>query len=489
MIRDSLVYVTAKIVPGALGIATTALLTRVFAPADYGLYGIALIVMTFGSSMLFDWIGLAFMRLYEARRHQPATIPTFIALFALVLAGTGVLAGFAFAAGVLPAAHAGLWLAGIGMAWAFSLFELLARFEIADFRPMRYLAMNVGRAVLMLAATAGAALAGGGPAWVAAGTALALLGGCLLGRRRALLPRAGRFDRALAREAVLFGLPYAASMTLLGLTTTGTRAVVGALAGAGALGLYTAAFALSQNVLVLIAAGIGSATYPAAVRAIEAGDPVAIQRQLRTNSIVLLALLAPSSLGIALVAPDLARLLVGRAYAPTVAALVPWMAATSFLGGLRACYLDHAFQLGRRPALQIRIAAVAACLGVGGTVLLVPRMGVAGAAIATTAAMAVSCMHARLLGRRAFALPWPGPGAWSVACGCAGLAVAVLSVRGHGAAALALRVAGGGIVYVVLLIATDVLGARERARAMVGRATRGRRSTRTGRFPGRSVWR
>ncbi len=258
-------------------------------------------------------------------------------------------------------------------------------------------------------------------------------------------------------------------MALLGLTTTGTRAVVGALAGDGALGLYTAGFVLSQNVLVMIAAGIGSATYPSAVRAVEAGDPALIRRQLQANATVLLVLLAPASLGMALVAPGLARLLVGHAYQATVASLIPWMAATSFFGGLRGCYLDHAFQLGRKPGLQIRIAAVAALIGVGGTALLVPRLGVLGAAIATTVAMAASCLHALALGRRAFALPLPSRDASWVALGCAALGLAVIAVPGHGAAALAGRIASSATLYAGCLLGTNVLGLRMQFARMCGR--------------------
>ncbi len=452
--RDSLIYVAAKIVPGALGVAGTSVLTRAFAPAEYGRYGVALILMGFGSSMLFDWIGLAFMRLYEARRHDPAAIPTFVGLFVAVVLGTGGLAGLVWAAGWLPRGQAGLWLAGIGMAWAFSWFELVARFEIADFRPLRYLAMNVGRGVLMLAG-AGTALLGGGPVTVAVATIGALLAACGLGRRRALLPRGGRFDTGLAAAAMRFGLPYAASMTLLALSTSGVRALVGGFAGEAALGLYTAAFALSQNVLVMVAAGIGSATYPAAVRAVESGDPAGIRAQLSANATVLLALLAPACLGMALVAPDLAALLVGPGYRTRVAGLMPWMAAASFAGGMRGCYLDHAFQLGRRPGLQVQVAALAALLGVGGCALLVPRLGVTGAAMASAAAMVVSCGHGWMLGRRAFALPLPvRDGAW-VMGGCAALAGAVLSVQG-----LPGRVALGAIGYAAVLLIGDVLDLR-----------------------------
>ena len=459
IVRHSLLYVASKIIPGMLGVATTALLTRLLPPASYGLYGGALIVMTFGSSMVFDWVGLAFMRLYEARRDSPATVPTFVALYLGLVAVSAAGGLAAWAAGLL-APQPALWLAGLAMAIAYSGFELLARFAVADFRPAWTLAMSVGRGVLMLGATGGAALAGAPPAAIACATAAALFVACGLGARRGLWPWPGRLDLALAREAVRFGLPFALSMTLIGLTASGTRAVVGVLAGAVPLGFYTAAFALSQNVLVLVAAGIGQATYPAAVRAVERGETAALRRQLETNATVLAGLLAPASLGLALLAPSIAPVLVGHAYAGAVAALVPPMALASFLGGMRGCYLDHAFQLGRRPGLQVQVAAVAALVGVGGSAVLLPRLGAVGAADASALAALVGCVHARWLGRRAMALPFPAGAFGRVALGCAAMTPAVLAVGGDGWPAVVARVAAGAAAYGAVVVGTDLLGIR-----------------------------
>ena len=137
IIRNGALYLIARVVPGLLSVATTALLTRLLAPDAYGTYGVTLIIMNFGSNIAFEWLGLSFMRFFEGHKDNPRTIPTFVALYFAMVALTGVVMAAAIALGFVPDGEHGLFAVGLGMAWAFSIFELLARLEVASFRPTR----------------------------------------------------------------------------------------------------------------------------------------------------------------------------------------------------------------------------------------------------------------------------------------------------------------------------------------------------------------
>ncbi len=443
LIRHSLIYVVAKLLPGLLGLATTALLTRLIPPAGYGVYGLALVVMTFGSAAAFDWLGLAYLRL--GRPDDPRAIATTVALF-------GGVVGVVALGGVVAWLAGGLGQAGgIGlvMMGCYAWFELASRFQMAAGRPGRYLAMNLGRAGLGLMGAVTAAWLTRDPVWTAAGTAAGMLAGAALGGVRP----GGPVDWRLARDMLGFGLPLAVSLALAGLANSGTRALVGGLGSAEALGLYTAAYLLVQNSLAVVAAGIAAAGYPPAVRAMERGDLAGAQRQLAANGALLLAVLAPMAVGMTLTAPGLAAVLVGPGYVGAVADLTPWMAAAGFFAGMRAQFLDHAFQLGKRPGLQLGVTAGAAVVVVGLTVMLVPWLGVVGAAVAMLVAMAVSCAHAAAVGRRAWPMPVPA-GWWRVGLAC-GVMACVVGVMPGG---LAVQVAAGvgsygGVMGVLWLVA------------------------------------
>jgi len=199
------------------------------------------------------------------------------------------------------------------------------------------------------------------------------------------------------------------------------------------------------------------------VRAVETGDPARARRQLFANGTLLLAVLAPACLGMALTAQGISTTLVGPKFSAGVALLTPWMAAGTFFAGLRAHYLDHAFQLGRRPSLQIWVTCVAAVVAMGFSFYLIPRYGPVGAAIAVTIAMAVSCLHAAVAGRWAFPIPLPFGAAARVALACAVMAMAVHALPGRGLRALLLQVAVGVLVYGAAAMALNILDLRSRA--------------------------
>lgn len=456
MLIHSALYTAGKLLPGLVGMATTALLTRLLDPASYGLYGLALVVMTLGSSVVFDWLGLAYLRVAQAAPEAGGTVA---ALFAGLAALSALMAAAAWACGVLAGPAGAAVAAGLLLMLCYAAFELAARVPVARFRPRTFLAMNGARALLSLGGATGAAWLTRDPAWTACGTALGTLCGAAVGGVSAGWPR---LDAPLARRIVAFGLPLAGSMALSSVAGSGVRALLEALDSAEALGLYTAAFLLVQNTLAIAAAGIASAGYPAAVRLLDGGDPEAARRQLTANWALLVAVLAPMAVGMALTAPQIASLLVGPGYRDGVAALTPWLAGAGFFAGLRAQGLDHPFQLAGRPGMLAVVTALAAVVAVLLTLLLVPPFGATGAAAAALAAAAASCVLALGLGQRIWPVPLPLATVARVAAACAVMAVGVRATPG-----LAPRVAAGIACYVAACVALDVLGIRGRLLAAI----------------------
>ena len=460
LIRHSAIYVVAKMLPGMLGMLTTAVLTRLLAPEQYGLYGLALVIMTFGSAIGFEWIGVSFLRFYQARRDDPLIVSTFLQMFLGMVVLTGLAAIGAALVGLVGPREMPVAIAGLVLMWAYAWFELTSKLEVGNFKPMRYFAMNMGRASFALLGAVLAAWFTRSPEITAIGTAVGTAAGAVLGGFRGWKLGPRYFDTKLAKSVLAFGLPLAASLSLGSAINTGTRALVGALDSTEALGLYTAAYMLVQNSLAIVGAGIAAAGYSLAVRAVETGDPTVARSQLLANGSVLLAVMAPASLGMALVSDGIARTMVGPQFRDAVAELTPWMAAGTFFWTMRMHLLDHAFQLGRKPHLQVWVAAITAILVVGLSLWLIPREGPVGAAVATAIAMVISCAVAYVLGLRALPIPLPYVAAAKIALACAAMAALVLSIPGDTFVSLIAQVTLGGIAYVAVCIATNVLDVR-----------------------------
>ncbi|MEI9983991.1 MAG: oligosaccharide flippase family protein [Aliidongia sp.] len=268
-------------------------------------------------------------------RKTAGTLITFLQIFIAGVLAVSVLPVTLFLG--LATREVASYAIGVALIIAYSAFELSARVRMANFEAGRYLVMNLGRsALIMLFALPIAALTRDG-LWTAAGTALGMAGGAMLGLNPAGFgPALTRLDRPLIGEIFAYGIPIGASMVLGSLINSGTRALVGGLGSAEELGYYTAGFVLIQATLAMVASGLEAAAFPLAVAAIERGDAAEARDQLVRNASLLLAVLMPAAIGMALTAPGIAHSLVGARFEPMVARLTPWMAMGGLLGSFRA---------------------------------------------------------------------------------------------------------------------------------------------------------
>lgn len=475
VVRDGAIYIVGRAVPGAVGFATAMLLTWVLPPDALGLYGIGMAVAVLGNSVLFEWLASGFMRWNETHQHEARFIPTVLALFVGASLVAALLAGAA-AAVVLGGAHLRLACVAVFGTVAYGWFEFSSRVQILRFKPARYLAMSLLRNVLLLLGAVSAAHAtGSAEAALLAGFAAMAVAGCLFSHEWASL-RFRRFDPALARDLAAFGAPIGLTMFLSGLVTSGSPILLGALAGYDAAGAFSVAQTVVQNTLGVIAAGLAAATYPAAVRAAERADAAAAGKVLAGNYTLLLSLLLPAGAGLALLAPGVAETFVGPAHRGAVAAAMPWLAAAAVMLGLRAFYIDYAFQLAKKTGFLVRVVAVGAAVNVASCLALVPVFGHVGAAAGVAFAAAATVVHASLLARRACPVPAPlGETCRAAAATCFMAAVLVAAPRPAGALGLFAGVALGAAAYAAAHAVLDAFGPKRLRRAVLAaRAWRGR---------------
>jgi O-antigen/teichoic acid export membrane protein len=467
LIRHSLLYVLAKFLSGALAMATTAILTRILNPVQYGDFGLTLVTMTFVSAMGFDWLGVSFLRFFADPSDGARTIATVIYLFLALLAASAVLALLVWAVGAFDRKYTEMYALGIGLGWLFSWFELASKIQVGHLRPVQYLNQNLLRAVTMLVGSVGAAEYTHSPIGAAAGMGAGLLVAAPFVSKGIPVLGLRFFSRDLARQILTFGIPLAISFIMGGIIITGTRMLVAALDSVAALGLYTAAFLLVQNSLTVMASGISTAGFQLAVRAVSGGNREQERQQLLDSGALLLAVLAPACLGVGLTAHGLSHLLVGAQFEPVVASLMPWMAAAAFFMSFRSYFLDYAFQLGFRPDLQAGVSAISVVICIALNVYLIPRMGPLGAGIAVTVTMGISCCLATVVGRRAYDIPLPVDAAMRVLLCCAFMTALILLTPARGTAGLMMQIAIGIIGYTGAALALNVLNLRTRGLSFI----------------------
>jgi O-antigen/teichoic acid export membrane protein len=450
LVRDGAIYIVSRAVPGIMAFSTAMLLSWLLPVHEYGLYGFGMAVVALGNNAMFEWLFHGLTRWYEAHQDDPVFMPTVLTLFAVSCVLSLLLLIAASASSLLDGHMVLSWILLYGL-WTYGWFEFASRIQVCRSQPMRYLVMSIIRSSLILAGGAFAAsvLRSGEAVLLVAFSATLLSGLLCMGEwlKRIRLT----FDLQLARQLLDYGGPMLLTLVFGSLMTSIHPILIGAFAGKAAVGGYTISFTLVQMTILTITQGITMATWPRSVQAIESGEADASTKQLRQNFTLLLGVVLPSSAGLALLAPELGRLFVNPEYQDAIIRISPWLSACAVLMALRSAYLDTAFQLVRRTALLAQVTGVGAAVNIGLAVMLIPRWGDLGAAIAMTIAFAVSTVHAIVLVRRHYPLPFPRRDTAYIILATLMMILAMVSITGHGLFHLPLQIIVGALTYAAVL--------------------------------------
>lgn len=466
-------YLPMNIVQGLVGLFSIVVFTRWLSPADYGVYALAFSAMSLAHTLLFSWMEAAMARFYapEAQgSHLADHFATLYRCWALAAAAFVLIAGAALLA----------WPGGgpVKVAVAAGFAAILARSLAKLNQERRRAAGDVRGAALMdIAQTLGGFAIGAGLIAVGLRGAAPVAG---LGAAAAvvlvfLLPgelkrsAGGVFAPAKAQAYLGYGLPVALSLILALALATTDRFLIAAFLGESAVGVYHAGYSLANRTLDVMFIWLGAAGGPALIVALERGGHAALQKAAREQVGLMLALALPASVGLALVARPLADVMVGPALRDGAASVTPWIAASALFAGLTTYYTHQAFTLGRRTGLLLLAMSIPAGANVALNLVLIPRLGLTGAMVATAASYGLGLAASIALGRLARPLPLPLGEALRASAASLVMAAVVLRLPAFGGAAeLTLKAAVGALVYALAAYGLDVGGLRSRSRQAVG---------------------
>ena len=464
LLHHSLLYLLGRGLPGVISFLTIAVYTRLLPPDAYGQYALVLAGVFLANTTLFHWLRLGLLRFLPAFSESPATV------LSTLRAGFGAMAGAVLLVG-LPAsffAPDATWrllaMLAVPLVCTLAWFELNLNLAQSRLSPGRYGFLSLTKTLLALAGGTGLILLGFG----AAGPLLALILATLL---PSLVLMGGawrgvpwsRPQPGLTSELLAYGLPLTAILALNFVISSSDRFLVAWFLGTDAAGAYAAGYDLGWSLVLLLMTIVNLAGYPLVVRAMERDGPASAQVQLQQNGLLLLAVALPVLVAVVILAPNIARVVLGAPFRDEGTRLLPWIGLAAFVSGARLFYVNLAFQLSRKTLSQVWVSLVAALLNLGLNWLWIPRFGLLGAAWATLLAYGVALVLGWWLGRRVFPLPLLPVDALKPAGAALVMALALWPCRAWlGIAALAAQAAIGLAAYALVLGLLDLAFGRGR---------------------------
>ncbi len=402
---QSSLYTVGEVLRSSLSFLLLPIYTRLLSPADYAILGVMSPIFSLLSILLALGMPTALLRFYFDYRGDEATLRRYVGTVTVFGVGCGLL-GSLFLTLLGPAIFSWLlpntpfrpfvlitiWNAGISVLSVLALQLFRARqqaqyfvtFSLVDF------GLTTGLIILLVV---GLQLGALGSLWGQLLAAVVMAAPALW-----ILARAGwlGFNWSLLRPSLALGLPLLPFLLGTWALNVSDRIVLDGLVTREALGLYTLGYQFGV-LLNIIAMALNNAWQPFFFQHAAERDQHAMIGAFITYQVALMVLLA---LAVALLAPDVIRIIAAPAYW-SAAAIVPWIAA-----GYVARYLYffpvNSLLFKKRPGWIAGLTILAAALNIGLNLLLVPRFGIMAAAVNTLVAFAVLFALVYVVGQRVF---------------------------------------------------------------------------------------
>jgi O-antigen/teichoic acid export membrane protein len=405
-------YAPAYLIPLIASLFGIFAVTRILTPAEYGLYALAISLMALCQSALFSWLDLGAKRFYE-RARSASQVPALAGTLyvGLALSAVVLLVGVAIAAGFVPLGEGlGSLLAIAAAVTVAREFSLICKtFQLTALARTRYSLMECSESVVGLAV--GLALC-----WYAGLGATGILLGMLVGAGVVIVfslreviahLRGGAVSLSLQREIIAFAAPVSAAFFVEYIVASADRLLVARFLGTAELGIYAVSYSIAERAVSAVFLALGVASYPLVMRAFEREGAAGARRQAGDNAELLLALALPAWGGFTIASAHVARVFLGPAFAPRATGLMPLIAAAVFLYAFRLHYVTQSMHLARRTWAILAVSIPAAIVNLGLNCVLLPRMGLIGAAWASLIAYAFALAISIWQANSCFPLPFP----------------------------------------------------------------------------------
>lgn len=247
------------------------------------------------------------------------------------------------------------------------------------------------------------------PEWPLAGYAIAQLVATIV-----VLPKLSfsfRFrpiDRGIVRHALQYGLPLIIGGGLGWVGLNASRFIVNDMLGVAAAGLFAVGYGLGQRAAAVAAMLVTAAAFPLAVKRMEESGSEAAMKQLAQNSALLVAILAPSVVGMFVLRTEIVTLLIAAPFQQATLAVLPLSVLAGAIRNLRAHFGDQVFLLHSRTRMMVAISSIDAVITILAGTVCVSLWGVVGGAIAIVIAATAAAATSFAIGFRAFGLTLPG---------------------------------------------------------------------------------
>jgi O-antigen/teichoic acid export membrane protein len=413
-LADMLRYIPAIAIPSVMGVVSISVFTRLLSPYEYGLYILVFTAALFVETLGFSWLNQSTLRYFQ-RYGDKSPVEFFSTSIFGFLALILVVAFAAFCVLFLLRNYSyhKLWklaLLGPLLLFAQSGYQLTLTLLRAQRESWRYSLQASGNAILrflcalalisFFAMKAEAILLG----MSCAGGFVFLLEIVRLCKRFQISIH--RLSLRLFRTFARYGFPLVGLAAANMILSASDRYLIEYFSDSAQVGIYSAGYRIAETSVYLFVSFLLLAAFPALIEVFEKQGEDRTRELMKDLLSIFLLLIVPVVFGISALSEEITEVLLGKLYFQAHIVL-PWVSVGIFFMGL-SMYFNKSFELKERTIIVLSILAVASCLNIALNLMLIPALGILGAAVATCLSYFCSLSLSIIVGSRfiRWAFPW-----------------------------------------------------------------------------------
>lgn len=469
LLRHSSIYLFAKLIPGLMAFAALSIYSHLLEPEEYGIYTLIITGTTLLHNTLYQWLASGTLRFWNNQKYSKSS---FISTIGITYAKISFLVLLFIIPVIIIYADQkeSSWIINSYLfLQALALFTITQNLFMAKLNPLQYAFMTISYSLLALSLATFFVYHGYGVSGIMLGVTLGLFIPSIYFYKKTWR----KFDRKainkpLLRKLIIYGLPLASSYLLEEITKLTDRFMVAYLLNKSEAGYYGLASELTGSSIFMIMTAINMAAYPVIIKLLDTDGKDAAIRQFRFYVIALIGVSLPAVIGLNLVGPDIIYLIISEKYQHSVVLLLPWVSGAMFMLGLQAFYFDLAFQLGQKVSYIVKISIVISILNISLNYLIIPLLGVKGAAIATIISFSCSSIASLYYGKKVFPLPIPYIEFLKIIISSLVMGFSLWCLKDfRGWAWLALQLTTGIVSYFIMIWYFNLLDIRTKIRSLI----------------------
>ena len=410
LFRAGILYLTAALINASLPFFALPLIIRSMSPEDFGHVGVYLALVNVATILVgFGTNGI--ISVVHFRDGVNAVASYIIAELRLLVITTGIitLVSIVFIDSLelvtgLP--RKWIWIAGLTAVWQFINSIGLAVFQSRSF-PVRYASIQIGitsgwtivSLILICVFEFG---------WVGRAIgqtiSVSVVGGITLLHLLGLNSLNQNRKGVRLGELLRFGIPLLPHSLAGALMVSSDRVILSNLSSANSVGLYYAAFQIC-SIITLVAAAINQAwvpwLYKRLATALEKDKIEIVQKTYILYSLILIM-----AAFVTIFAPLIILKIAGEKYSAAIP-IARWLAPAAAFSGMYYFVTNYLFYSNKTGVLSVITVGVAV-LQTAMLFVIVPRMGIHGAAISTFIASFLYWLVTWCLAQKITPMPWGG---------------------------------------------------------------------------------